>query len=351
MQHSANVEAITSSDHRLRVAQNPARILPSAPNKNSLLQITLGVPVRWPPKALPPRKWEKTYTRALELCQQVGETPQLFPVLLGCGGFIRAGRVATARELGEQILGLAQRAQDSGIPRGGPRRWEHLVLSGELAAARAHLEQAMALYDSSAAPLPWLRLWMDLGVYLPLLCSLGPVASWAIRTKPKRSEALTLAQELSHPLAWLSPWTMLLMLHQLRRERATQERAEAAIALSTEQGFPLWLAQGAVLRGWALAEQGQGRGGNCPDTPRPGRLPGHRGRNVARPYYLALLAEAYGKAGQVEEGLTVLAEALATVDKTGERFYEAELYRLRGELTLRQFKVKVQSAKLLIPAP
>ena len=52
-----------------------------------------------------------------------------------------------------------------------------------------------------------------------------------------------------------------------------------------------------------------------------------------RPYFLALLAEAYGKVGQVEEGLNVLAEALATVDKTGERFYEAELYRLRGELT------------------
>ena len=53
-----------------------------------------------------------------------------------------------------------------------------------------------------------------------------------------------------------------------------------------------------------------------------------------RSYFLALLAEAYGKAGQAEEGLTVLAEALARVDKTGERFYEAELYRLKGELTL-----------------
>ena len=65
----------------------------------------------------------------------------------------------------------------------------------------------------------------------------------------------------------------------------------------------------------------------------PSRLQGQR---LDRPYYLALLAEAYGKVGQTEEGLTVLAEALAVVDKTGERCYEAELYRLKGELTLQQ---------------
>jgi predicted ATPase len=60
------------------------------------------------------------------------------------------------------------------------------------------------------------------------------------------------------------------------------------------------------------------------------------GAGVEQPYFLALLAEAYGKAGQVEEGLTVLAEALTVVDKSGERFYEAELYRLKGELLLAQ---------------
>ena len=64
-----------------------------------------------------------------------------------------------------------------------------------------------------------------------------------------------------------------------------------------------------------------------------------------RPYFLALLAEAYGKVGQVEEGLTALAEALALVDKTGERFYEAELYRLKGSLRFNR-QVKSQQAKV-----
>ena len=59
------------------------------------------------------------------------------------------------------------------------------------------------------------------------------------------------------------------------------------------------------------------------------------GAEFVRPYYLALLAEAYGKGGQVEEGLSVLAEALVIANRTGERFYEAELYRLKGELSLK----------------
>jgi len=63
-------------------------------------------------------------------------------------------------------------------------------------------------------------------------------------------------------------------------------------------------------------------------------------------YFLALLAEAYGKGGQAEEGLHVLAEALAHVDKTGERYYEAELYRLKGELTLQQLKVQGSKFKV-----
>ena len=90
---------------------------------------------------------------------------------------------------------------------------------------------------------------------------------------------------------------------------------------------------GTILRGWALAEQGQGEEGIAQIRQGLAALRA-TGAEVVRPYFLALLAEAYGKVGQTEEGLSVVAEALALVDKTGERFYEAELYRLKGELTL-----------------
>ena len=144
------------------------------------------------------------------------------------------------------------------------------------------------------------------------------------------------------PLAWLLRWLCCRAPCVRREGQAAQERAETLIALSREQGFPLWLAQGTILRGWALAEQGQGEEGIS--QIRQG-LAAHRarGQSCARPYFLALLAEAYGKAGQVEEGLTVLAEALTVVDKTGERFYEAELYRLKGELTLAQESSRLQA--------
>ena len=147
-------------------------------------------------------------------------------------------------------------------------------------------------------------------------------------------EALTLAQELAHPFSLAYAMCFAGMFCQLRREvQAAQERATAEIALCTEQGFALYLARGTILRGWTLAEQGQGE---------EGRAQMHQGMaayqatgsEVFRPYYLAFLAEAYGKAGQAEEGLTMLAEALTAVHKTGERLYEAELYRLNGELLM-----------------
>jgi len=123
-------------------------------------------------------------------------------------------------------------------------------------------------------------------------------------------------------------------LSQYRREgQVTQERARAMIALSSEQGFPLFLAYGTILQGWVLAEQGQGEEGIAQM---------HQGLAAARatgaeidsPYFLVLLAEAYGKVEQAEEGLAMLIEALAVVHKTGVRWWEAELYRLKGELLL-----------------
>ncbi|MBS1252652.1 MAG: hypothetical protein MAG451_01693 [Anaerolineales bacterium] len=120
-----------------------------------------------------------------------------------------------------------------------------------------------------------------------------------------------------------------------REGDAAQERAEAAIALSTEQGFPFFLTMGTILRGWALAEQGQREEGIS--QMRHG-LAAYRatGAEWMRPYYLAMMAEAYGKRGQVEEELSVLAEALAVVNNSGARRWEAELHRLKGELLLMQ---------------
>ncbi|WP_188131181.1 AAA family ATPase [Paraburkholderia panacisoli] len=125
-------------------------------------------------------------------------------------------------------------------------------------------------------------------------------------------------------------------LHQFRREaQLTQECAEAAITLSTEQGFPFWLAWATILRGWALAEQGRIEEGIAQMSH---GLAAYRatGAELGRPYFLGLMASAYANAGQAQAGLSVLLEAMAMVDKTGERYYEAELHRLKGELLVLQ---------------
>jgi len=115
------------------------------------------------------------------------------------------------------------------------------------------------------------------------------------------------------------------MFHQFRREgRATQEHAEAVISLALEQGFPHWRAHGAILCGWALAQQGQVQEGIEQITQ---GLRAYRatGAELLRSYFLGLLAEAHGTMGEPEAGLTALAEALTRVDKTGERWYQSEL--------------------------
>jgi predicted ATPase len=120
--------------------------------------------------------------------------------------------------------------------------------------------------------------------------------------------------------------------------QATQEQAETLLVIARDRGFPYWVAQGTIYQGWALAKQGQAEEGL---TQIQQGLTSLRaiGQELARPYFLALLAEAYGKMEQPKEGLNVLAEVLALVEKTWERWWEAELYRLKGQLTLQKFQV------------
>jgi len=113
-------------------------------------------------------------------------------------------------------------------------------------------------------------------------------------------------------------------LHQHRREaQVTQERAEVLMAFATEQGFAFWVVQGTIMRGWALAMQGQGEAGIA--QMRQGLTAWHAsGQELERPYFLALLAGASGHVGQAEGGLTLLRDALALMAQTAERWDAAE---------------------------
>jgi len=118
-----------------------------------------------------------------------------------------------------------------------------------------------------------------------------------------------------------------------------QTRAEEAITLATEHGFPFFSLQSTVLKGWTLAKHRQTEIGIAQMRQSMNALR-DLGIESTRPYHLALLAEVYWEVGQAAEGLTLLAEALKLANNSGERFYVAELYRLHGELTLAQSSVQ-----------
>lgn len=197
---------------------------------------------------------EKAHARARELCQQVGETRQLFPVLFGLWLFylVRA-ELQTACELGEQLFTLAQRVQDPALLLEAHRApGATSLLLGEVALARTHGEQGISLYDPQRHRSHAFLYGLDPGT---ACLSLAAGALWSLgypeQALKRIHEALTLARELSHPLSLAFALTFgAARIHQFcREEQAVQERAEAAITLSTDQGFPYWVAFGTMLRG------------------------------------------------------------------------------------------------------
>src|SRR5262249_26125743 len=159
------------------------------------------------------------------------------------------------------------------------------------------------------------------------------------------------ARELAHPLSTIFAFVLSPMVWVQRQEvQLTRERAEAAVALCTEHGLgEFWVAQANVWLGWALAEQGQREEGISRMCHGMAAFRA-AGAELQRQYRLALLGAVYAKMGQHEQGRHALAEARAIVDKTGERWWEAELHRLEGELTLQQQR-QVQSSERKVPSP
>jgi predicted ATPase len=293
---------------------------------------------------------EKLYTRALELCERVGEPSQLFRVLWGfCHVHGLRGGYQTRRALAEQLLSLARRLQDSALLLEAHHTlWTTLLSGGELTAARPHLEQGMKLcnprrHRTHAA----LYSGHDPGV----CCRMQAAHSLWLLGYPDQAlasiqAALALAQQLAHPLSLCLVLRRAAVLHYLRREAPlTQARAEAAIIIATDHGFLEQVALVTPLRDWALTANSQGeeritqslRGVVASEATEATRDRSDR---------LALLAETFAQVGQITKGLEALAEGLATVAKNRIRWWEAELYRLTGELLLQQTVAQPEEAEV-----
>ncbi|HEY66524.1 MAG TPA: AAA family ATPase [Caldilineae bacterium] len=342
---SAYEEAIALFTRGLALLQS----LPDTPARGEqelALQLALGGPL------LAARGWgasERAHIcdRAFELCQQIGTADQLVQALFLLADLSRAqGEHRKSVELGEQMFSLVQRAQDPGqIALAHWTLGETHFFRGELIAAREHLEQAIALHDRqghrslaaltgpdmSGACLSWLS-WT--------LWALG----YPDQALERSREAMTLARELDHPftlgfaLAFADCG-----LRLLRREAsAAQESVELLWQLTGGEEITAMQAWAMVFRGWGHAAQGwiHPEGSRMVEEGIALMSQGMAaweamGAVSGCSFQVIPLAEAYGRAGQPDQGLRVLNEALALIERTEERLCKAELRRLQGDLLLK----------------
>ena len=293
---------------------------------------------------------EQTYTRARDLCQHLKDPRQQFPVLRGLWNFyfVRA-EYQTAHTLAEQLLPLVYEGHDPAVHMAAHRALGSTLFGlGHFAAALRHLEQGIALYQPQQHRAQTFLYGEDTGA----VCLIR--AAWALwllgyphQALTRLHEAVHLAQDIGHPFSLAFAFADAAIVHQHRREaQAVQICAEATITLAHDYGFAYWLAFGTMMRGWSLAIQGLWAEGHAQLH---GGLDAWRatGSGNSGPYFLTLLVEAQRQAGQSQAGLTGLSEALTLVDTTGERWYEAELYRLKGELLLQHGSDVSQAATCL----
>lgn len=300
------------------------------------LQIMLGSPLM-ATKGYAGSETMQAYMRARELCQQLGE--QDFFVLFGlCVICVVRSEHERALEMAEQMLPLAERLGDP--VKLLQAHWTlGLILHylGELTRALEHLEQTIGFYDQQNYRSQLFLYGADAGV---LTRAYAARVLWILgypeRAREMVRSASVLAEKVRHPMSLAVTLSALVTLDaSCGDERVAQKGAEDLISLSREQGLPFYSSVGTIWSGWALAMQGQYKAGLAQLRDGMDRYRAI-GSELARTSYLALLAEALGEAGQLGDGLNVLAEALTMVGLTGERFYEAELHRLKGELLLMQ---------------
>jgi len=286
----------------------------------------------------------RAYGRAHELCRQLGDRSQLFTALRGQYVFHNTrAELRAARQLAEQLLGLAEQDHDPAHLLEAHRALGHtLLFMGEFVAARAHVQQGLALCDVPARR-PGTVVY---GQHSGIAClSSAAYGLWFLgypdQALVTSREAVSWARELAHPFSLAFALYYATQVRRVRREACD---TEALMALTSEQGFVYWSALGIFNQGWMLVAQGAVATGIA-------RI--HEGLAAYRATgallygseQLGILAEAHGKAGEPEEALRVLADALAFVRQTGEAYPSAELHRLRGELLLQQDRANQPAAE------
>lgn len=300
-----------------------------------LLRLTQGAALM-PTKGFGAAEVEETYARAQALCVRLDNVELMAPVLAGLWtAHVARAALVPARQTAEQLLALAQRRQDAAMAMVAHNAvGQVLRYTGELKAALAHMESTLALYDARQHARLAVDYGEDPGVIAMLVAAhVHWLLGRADSAGRELERALALARTLDHPFSevqvlWIDG-LFCLEIGDFGRLEATARRLGL---LCTDNDFKLHAASARILQATVLAKRGE--------LASALEL-GDRGLREWRslcilfvPCQLAAIARIYSMADRAADALRLVDEALATVGRSGERWYEAELGRLRGELLL-----------------
>lgn len=330
---SANLEAVSHFEKALELLVS----LPASRSRDQQeleLRIALGGPLLMTRGHGAPEVGN-TYSRARELCQELSDSPQIVPALLGMWRYyIGRGNCTVTPDLGRQILELGRKSDDDPTTVLGHYGLGFaLFCHGDLAQARGELETGYRLYDRKMRENLSFRLGQDPGVACMSYCALALwVLGYPDQAKRISDKALALAEDLSHPFSSAYALSLACQVSQHRGEiNDVLEIARAALEISSAQGFAVWVASPTIFKGWAHAQQGDPQGGGREAYDAVNAIV-EAGMEMRRPYYLALVAECEIKAGRIAEAKSIIEEALGVIDDAGEHWSEPELLRLSGEI-------------------
>ena len=276
----------------------------------------------------------KAFARAYELWKQLGARPELFPVLGGLWGYhIVAAKLDVALAIGEELLSIATsvgaRAMLAAAHNTLALTWHHL---GDHRKAMEHFEQGLQLYSIDLSPL-FVSLPVEPGVSLHAESSrVLWIMGYPDRALERASGALALAELVPHPEArGFAPLFAAFVYHFRGDVPNTLRQTETVLALARERDIATTLAWGLVVHGWALVKQGDVQEGL---SEMRGSLAAQlaAGCLIARPQFLAILADACRHAGRYDDALAATREGLECSATTGDCYWDSELQRLRGEV-------------------
>jgi predicted ATPase len=342
---SANVEALNHFNRALAMAKD----MPEGPERDASeleLLIARGAPMVTV-KGYASQEIEGNYLRAKELSQANSDSEHYFLAVWGLWVFhLVRGPLATACDLAEHLLSLAKREQNPDmLIRAHESVGSTYSFLGRFDEAKAHLLAAKSLYDPARHRSQVLPYTQDPGITARIILArtlwiLGEVD----QVEALSQEAIGMARELEHPFTLAFALATVSWIYATVRDAdRTLVLAEEAVALSAKYSFEVTLAWATSLQGWALAEKGDQQG--------LGRLvkglsaTQAAGASLNNTFTLALLAEIYFRQKRVDEGLGALSDAQELVYSQGERCWQAELLRLKGELLLEQSGTSVAAAE------